>query len=416
MKKKFLPKYQPARLVSGNPRWYILWYAPFGKDPLYRFRQTFLLNRIKDLALRRLRGEVLVEKINWWLEQGLPSEKFDEDTIPLLMASTIQMKKQIPQIAQQPAISRPSKWDTPTKDALIQARRLKCTSDRKDTNTAYSSIIRLLERFMEQKGWEQMPVGNFTKEHAGEYLDHCRLERNVNNNTYNNNLIQAKMVFKVLVTRGYLEQNPFDGFHSLPKLKKQRRNFSDKEASIVAAEIAECDRLLFYGLLLQYTCFVRPSELRRLKFKDIDTVKGLVFVAEEHEKTRREKTCTIPNDFLLFFREPFWEKYPRHWFLFGEGWAPNEKRQCGEREMNRRHRLVLKNLLKQKKLDDITGLSWYSWKDTGITDAIYELHPSAVQDQANHADIQMTLRYRHRRPVNEPMRSFKNKIIRNEEL
>lgn len=80
--------------------------------------------------------------------------------------------------------------------------------------------------------------------------------------------------------------------------------------------------------------------------------------------------------------------------------------------MYRRHQRILKKLKKERLLGDIAGLTWYSWKDTGITDALEDLPILFVQDQAGHSSPKMTLKYRHKNKVNEKIKKgFRNRLL-----
>lgn len=74
------------------------------------------------------------------------------------------------------------------------------------------------------------------------------------------------------------------------------------------------------------------------------------------------------------------------------------------------HREYLKDLKKAGALHNIEGLTWYSWKDTGITDALHDLPLLAVKDQAGHSDPKMTMKYRHPEKVNPHMKKFQNRL------
>jgi len=63
------------------------------------------------------------------------------------------------------------------------------------------------------------------------------------------------------------------------------------------------------------------------------------------------------------------------------------------------------------ELKNIAGLTWYSWKDTGITDALEDLPLMAVRDQAGHSDAKMTLKYYHKARVNKGMQRLKNRLV-----
>lgn len=219
-----------------------------------------------------------------------------------------------------------------------------------------------------------------------------------------------RTLYSDLIKRGYLEVNPFAGFTAKKVGEKGRRAFLLGEARAVALAVATRRRLLFYALVLEYACYLRPAEMRRLRFEDFDLTNYTVHVPASKEKTWRAKTCLIPEHYRYLFDEPFWSAYPLRHFIFGKGFAPHASKQCGERTMNAIHREILKDLHLSGELSDLTGLSWYSWKDTGITDALYEIDPSTVQDQAGHADIAITMIYKAKGRGPKGMAKFKGSL------
>ncbi|MCB9302579.1 MAG: site-specific integrase [Lewinellaceae bacterium] len=397
-KKNFSPTFLPPRLVRGKSRWYI---AVYVKDSatgsLVRERPTFDLNRIPNLVERAARGEVIRKKMFWWLSQGYAFADFDESKVPGLELAAVPQQ-------------RDKKQETPLQEAIEFVRSLKMLSSRKGTVKTYRSVCNLFIDFLRSRSWLSVPVGDFTTAQAMEYMDHCLMVRKLGNTAYNNTRRFMGTVFRELVQRGYVDANPFEGISKRKQEAKRRRPFTEEEGRVVAAAIRREYPVLFYGMLLQYACFVRPSEMRGLRFRDVDPAEGVVVVSAEIEKTWREKVCTIPDAFLHYFREPFWSQYPGHYFIFGEGLRPHPSKPCGASTMNSKQHRILAQLKKSGALGDITGLSWYSWKDTGITQALYEVDPSSVQDQANHADISMTMRYKKKRARNEGMRRFKNRL------
>jgi hypothetical protein len=71
--------------------------------------------------------------------------------------------------------------------------------------------------------------------------------------------------------------------------------------------------------------------------------------------------------------------------------------------MYRLHKGILEDLQREGALGDIAGLQWYSWKDTGITEALEQVPILHVQDQAGHHSPEMTLKYRHKKRKNAGM-------------
>jgi len=393
MKKKFLPAYELPRLVIGETRTYILVrvYA-FGETK--RYRPTFNMNRIKSLPERKKRGEDLRHKIAWWLESGLPFEEFDE----LEVIRQMQLKKSTP---------HPNSSKT-LLQALDVAEELFSNYGREASNNAYKYYIDGLRTFAKLKGYSDLHAGSFTNYHAIEFMDYYRLERGVNNNTYNNWIAFAKQIWGALVKRHYNRSNPFEGIPKRKKQKKLRRNFSKEEGRVVMNYLYENDRLIFYVVILEYVCMIRPTEQRRMRFRNIDAQNGLIHLEEDVTKSGIERTVTIPGEFIKFFKEPFWSEYPSSYLILGVKMKPHPTEGCGRNTPGNRHRLALRKLHKEGKLQDITGLQLYSWKDSGITDMIEALGLMTTFDQVGHQDVKQTMIYRHRKEGNQKVRQFES--------
>lgn len=395
MNKKFLPAWQPAFLVEGADRWYIRFYClndATGK--MERFRPTFSLNRITNLQQRRQMGQELCQKLNWWMAQGKPISKFDAARVRILEAeSSTQFGSVL--------------FATAMADLLeVLAKTMTA-----DTMRTYRNIGLAFVDYLKVQKLHKLKCNELDRTHAMMYLDHCLVKRKLAPRTYNNQVGHLRTLCNRLLDRGYLEENPFAKTPMLRAPQKSRRNFAPDESRAVAAYIRRADPLLFYALILEYSCYIRPNEIRKLRFRDLDLQRGMVHVQAANAKDHEHRYPTIPSEFLPLFDAAFFESYPEHWFIFGRGWQPSEKGTCGRTTMYNKHLLALKELKKRGELKNIAGLTWYSWKDTGITDALEDLPLMAVRDQAGHSDAKMTLKYYHKARVNKGMQRLKNRLV-----
>lgn len=85
--------------------------------------------------------------------------------------------------------------------------------------------------------------------------------------------------------------------------------------------------------------------------------------------------------------------------------------QMSEFRMYIRHRRVLDRLKAAGQLHDISGLHWYSWKDTGISMHTRKTSPVATKDQAGHADLSVTSIYYHACDFNPEYRDLENDLM-----
>jgi len=400
MKKNFLPTWEPPRLVKGNNRWYIVLYAINDITKLReRFRFTFNLNRIKDVPTREKRGQEIVDKLTWWLEQGRPISLFEEGKVPnsALLES------------QQDHLGK-----TNVVEAVDYILQLKSKTTRKDTMRSYGSTAKFFILYLRKHRWDRLEVNAITRRHAAGYMDSCLVDRDLGAYAYNNNLRYMRAIFNELVRKEYIDASPFTEIPYMDKPEKQRRNFTPREARLVITRIREESQLLFYALLLEYCCFMRPSEIMRLMREDIDLENGMVTIPSSKAKTKKTRYVTIPADFLHYFDPVFIDRIPMKFYVFGEGFKPGRPKPCNKNTMGKRHRRILLRMQKEGLLVDISGLHWYSWKDTGITDALEmdDMNILAVQDQAGHHTPDMTLKYRHKKKVNKRIKDrFKNNLL-----
>lgn len=399
MSKQFNAAFYPSRLVEGLDRWYISIYFFDKKGRKVFKRPTFNLNRILNISDRRKRGKELVEKIDWWFRQGF-SLPFQEWKVP-------------PDFRISNDFTRPKKFDTNIVEAIQFVVKIKSANEREDSVRSYVGFQSIFIDFLERHGYAHLPTADIRTAHGHEFLDDLLVYRNVGARTYNSYLSLALRFFKMLEGRGYREKhsNIFADAKRKKPGKKLRRNFTEEEAKVVFGSMRYKYPLLFQALILEYACFIRPAELRRLKFSDINLEKGIVHVKSHQAKTHKDKFPVIPDSFRDFIDDEFFNKYPKNWFIFGKGFAPHESKSCGRNTMNAKHNRLLRALQEEGRLSDITGLTWYSWKDTGITDGMDFVHPTAIQQQADHSDLTQTMKYHHAPVVNVAVKTkFVNKL------
>lgn len=385
----------PARLVKASDRWYISYYAYCPKKGTRRkFRETFNLNRIHNLQKRERRAIHLIELLNWWVDSGNDPVDFSERAAI---------------VAQQKATKVASISLVEGVELVLQ---LKEADLRKATMNSYRSVARLFLDFAERKGWSNIDCQQFSKAYAAAYMDSCVIERKLSATSYNNNIRQLRAIFSVLEEKGYVESNVWQELKYKRPGEKLRRNFSHNEARVVINHIRENDDVLFLALLLQYCCFLRPSEMIRLRIGNINMEVGVIFVDHSQSKTGHSRTVTIPDDFLPFF-PTYFEQYPDDYFLFGLNLQPHRSKQAGHSSLYKRHQKIIKLLHSKGELADIKGLQWYSWKDTGITDLADYMDIMSIADQAGHHSPTMTLKYRHKKKINRKIKEgFRNDLIK----
>lgn len=403
MKKTFLP-YLPAYLLKGG-QWRIIYHQTnptTGKRK--RKKPTFELNRIKNIDDRLKTASAILEKLNG--ENGLLRRGFpfliDFEGNKITSNKTVSKWYQMFQEKENEHLKY-----TNLVTAFEYVRDLKVNStDRKHSKKAYTDTFNSFTKWLIKQGLEELTVGEFSKYYAIKYMDFWTIEKKVNNNTWNDRRSQALNFFSMLVDLEYLEINPFTRIKRKPKQKKIRRRFTSAERLQISAHIKENDEWLYYAILLLYYCFIRKSELRRLRFNMFDFSKGVINLPEDVTKNRKWDTVTIPKFLYKDFLKPNFIKNKANYLLFGQGFKPHPTKPCGESTLNEKHRRVLNKL----NLYDGT-ISIYSWKDTGMDDVSRLLKPRDLQEQARHSSLEVTELYLHQSEVLEDIRNLEKRLI-----
>lgn len=395
-KKIFCPNYSPAELVKGADRWYIRYYA-LEKGAMKRYRVTFDINRITNLKKRELRAQELIGKINWWLSRSKPAKNFRED----LADKYIQEENGVNALESTNIVA-----------AIEFALQIKERNLRKESVRTYNSAGNVFMSWLRSNQLHTYSISQFSKKNATAYMDYCNVTRKVSGITYNNIIQHMRSIFSELVKREYIKVCPFKQVDFKTKIPpKKRRNFTTEEARIVLGELKKNQPLLFMAVLLEYCCFLRPSEIRSLRFKDFNLKEWTVFISFDRSKDWEDRYVTIPASFQKHFDVEFLKKNSPSDFVFGQHLKPHPDISCTKHDMYKRHKRVLLDLNKRGVLKDIKGLQLYSWKDTGITNALEQVSIIAVQEQAGHSSPDITIKYRHKKKKNELINTWEDEIL-----
>lgn len=387
-KKIFVPR---AHVVKGE-RWlidYVEMDPATGKES--RHRNEFGLNEV-PLEIREHVGRCLIKCV----------------------------EKVLRSVARSP-IGAPATRDEPgmaMQEAVEFALKLKTAGPRENTHKNYKTICLYLVEWLKARSYTRMPVAEFGKRHARAFFDWYITRKPLRGVTINNRLTHLRALWSELVDRDLCPENPWKSIKPVREEEKKRRPFNPDERRLVAAEIERADYWLFRGVLLQYYCYIRPEELRRLKFRAFDFERGLVKVESFEAKKWKARWATIPRSILHYFVDGRFEQNLVSHFVFGVtgdrrgGYELGPSmRPASKSVAYRRHQKLLKRLKTAGRMGNIDGLTWYSWKDTGITEHARKTSPLATRDQAGHEDFDMTLTYYQREVINQEYAGLTNDIF-----
>ena len=373
-----------AHLVTGA-RWYVDFSTvdlQTGKE--IRRRQDFDLNDIADLEVRRQVGERLVKYLS----------------VVLDIRASVQ-----PICTNEPNLSAPM-----LREALKKVIEVKTSGQRKNTHKTYRSIGGIFLDWLEKRQYAGLPAPDFTRKHARAFFDYLQTRKAYRGCTLNNYLTALRILWGEMIGREMCQENPWKTIKPVRKEEKKRRAFTNDERRIVAGEIEKTDYWLFRGLLLQFFCYIRPVELCRLKFKNFLLGKRLLKLETYQTKTWVARWVTIPESIIPYFIDGIFDKQPANFFVFGSKIEPGPI-PTNENRMYKRHRNILERLQSDGRLHSLDGLTWYSWKDTGISLHSRRTSLLSTKDQAGHTSTNMTLIYYQSEETNAEYLKLENDLF-----
>lgn len=380
MEKKLLPSHLPATYIAGSYRHYINVYYTDKKGVWQHKKPTFSLNRITNLPERRRRGWMLQNAINYWLDNGFAFEDFDERLAVQRMADDV---KEVIIIKTMSVL-----------EAIEMAKKFRIAdTERKGSQKTLRTHANVFSKWLKATLWDDLPVDKFSPMHAMKYIEYWTIVGKITNaNTHNTKLSYMKSYFQWMVGKEIIKSNPFKSFKPRRTGKANVRNLEADEMCIIADAAKVRNVWMWCALKLAFWGLVRQSEMQRLKFEHFDFDKWVIIMPMEVSKNWKEDIITLPKFLKEEFESVGFMKKPKHFFVFGKDLAPGEK-SIHESKFYHDHAAILKKLKDTEVMPHSKGLSFRSWRKTGMDYFSNHLHPRQFKDHNRHESFATTEKY-----------------------
>ncbi|MDO5609115.1 MAG: tyrosine-type recombinase/integrase, partial [Capnocytophaga sp.] len=347
--------------VKINTDWLIVYYAKVpAQDEFKRFRKRVPV--IKPKSERMKYAKKMAAAINLKLEQGW--SPFYEDT-------NVQYK----------SLEYCSELFL-----QMQEREVEDGIKRPDTLRAYTSNLALFSQYLKAKKIQLKFIIEIDTYLINNYLDYIFYEKRNSSSTYNNHLRFMFTFLEWCKSKRFVNQNAAESIKHKPKTQKTREVLTGDVKKLLRE--SKNDNFNYFVLcMLTYYCFVRRTELTKLKVSDVQLHKGFIIISGENSKNRKSESVTIPDAFMPDLAQHLATAQNSD-FLFSANDFKAGKKQLSPKKISdewdkfrKKHRLPNK-------------YQFYSLKDTGITDLLNSGVPAIkVRDQARHHDLKITEAY-----------------------
>lgn len=346
--------YRPAHYVPSKKNAYVAYSVTNPETGKYAVKRI-KLNYIKSSRQRKAYAEELVKQINGKLATGYN---------PFLTEGTDKLIKLSEAI----------------NDFLRQKRREMDTGTIcVDTFKDYNQHLKMFTQYLDNDVF----IFKIKTPTLNTFIDHLYIDKQRTAVTANHYLQTLKTFFTYCKNRGYIAENPTTAITPLKAAAKQRRAIPEATVKKIFDYLYDTDKHFLLACYLLYGCFVRPSEICKLKINALNFKHQTIFISADISKNKKSQTVTIPKNIVLYMLDLEIYRHPTNYFIIGKNFLPGPD-GCTAAALRRRWEQL------RTDLHLPTAYQFYSLKDSGITKMLDLLNVAEVRDQARHHNICIT--------------------------
>jgi integrase len=362
-----------------SKRWFVYYsYLNPATGKMKRFKRYDGFNDLSSVDARLKHAEALISQIN---------RKFDSGWNPFQDNERFLYKNVSSTIVEVGDIGNPIATPEFTIEYFLNySLERKRGEIREISFASYYSQIQVFLRWLRKCKLDNYDIGQLSRNHMENFLNDLKKagRNNTTRNSYHTNL---KGLFKILNDQQVIKANPFEKINSLPQNKQSKKAFSKAQIQAIKENITEKEPQLWLFIQAMYYTCIRPRELRYLKLCDVSVDEGKIFIRSEISKNKKSQYVTIPMPFKQQLNALTLDRYPGNYFLFGKRGIPGLFPCCRNHFYNI-HREILKSL------EFSSDYSLYSWKHTGVKEAVKNGVPlKEIQLQLRHHSLDQVDQY-----------------------
>lgn len=257
---------------------------------------------------------------------------------------------------------------------------------RPDTARSYTSQLNQIENYLKHIGEPALFAISFNRAFVRKYLDYIYYDKKRSPRTVNNYLRFCSQFANYMLEREYLATNSISGIPPMTNKKKKRELIDPATRKQILTELKKNNPGFAVCCLLVYYCFIRRTELTKLKVENIRLAEGVIFIPAEISKNKKDDIITIPGALFPVLVD-YLKGSANKDFLFGEHFKPGGRGISPKTISDTWAKL-------REKLNFKKEYQFYSLKDTGITQLfMLDIPIIKIRDQARHYDIKITESY-----------------------
>ena len=343
-----------------------------------RFQDGQSINRIHNKRERLYQLGLLRDTIDYLLSMGwTPNGKVpDQKVVPADMPEQIQ------------------KWAVA--EALDEVKKIKEQTLSDFGFRSFKAKLHDFKKFLVANGKGGVAPDQLSRRDITEYLRHVKTNKGANGNeasarTRNNYLTELHAIFEKMIEEEMATKNPCKGIQKLRENVTRHQAFTREQVKLMGEWMEEHEPYLKkFSAFIGYA-FLRPSEILRLKVKDIR--EDGIYLRAENAKTAQSVIIPVIDRLKPIIREILAEAKNPEDHLFTAEQKPGPKQVGGTQYFSKRFDLCRQYMNEEHGANFTHEHTLYAMRHTFIKDLYLHFKENMTRDQAEFRTMQIT---RHR--------------------
>ena len=274
-------------------------------------------------------------------------------------------------------------------EAIIQYRKLKeAKKNRKSGIDENINSVKLFQKWIEERNGRVVYVDEIDKEIILDYEMHILTELGNDSKTFNNKTQYLRNFFKTAKKYKWFKgKNPLediDAHHT--SYGSKNIPYTQKQINKMKPYILKHDPYLWNIICFIYYGFMRVSEIKKIKIRDIDLEEGIIWIQKDASKPKERDFIPIAPGLRTIIEQMNLHEYDSGMYVIGSNQKPSFTM------MGKNY--VTKHFLKIKKafgLDGNPDYTIYGFKHTAVV-RLYKKTKDIIliRDMCRHSNVNTT--------------------------
>lgn len=278
-------------------------------------------------------------------------------------------------------------------DALDEVEKIKSQHLGKFGNRTFKSKIRDFKTYLINEGKGTFAPDQLGRRDITEYLRHVKSTKGQNGKeasarTRNNYLTELHAIFEKMIEEEIATKNPCKGIQKLRETVTRHQAFTREQVGQMSKWMDENDPYLKkFSYFIGYA-FLRPSEILRLKVKDIQS--NGILLSAKNAKTAKSVIIPIIDRLRPVLDEMIQQSNSPEDFLFSAEQKPSSRQVGGTQYFSKRFDKCREYMNEKHGCSFTHEHTLYAMRHTFIKDLYLHFKNTMTRDQAEFRTMQIT--------------------------